>query len=130
MADSVSISSTTAWLLSAFFATSYVASLYVLPGGRLVFLAQQVEVGPNADRARLENEKWRSDPSTIKARLTGVSLATLSSLLIVYVVVTQAGSWNVSSQLKLGSDLIDMAILVGRYGSNSPDFARLRLLRV
>ncbi|KAG8835883.1 hypothetical protein FRC17_000433 [Serendipita sp. 399] len=66
-----------AWLLSGYFAISYVASLYTFRAGRLVFTAQQTEVGPNAERARALNERWRNDPATIKARLLGVSLSTV-----------------------------------------------------
>jgi len=65
--------------LGASFAFSYVASLYMFKAGRLVFTARAVEVGPGAERARLQNERWRSDPSVIQARLASVSLSTLAS---------------------------------------------------
>lgn len=55
--------------------------------GRLVFTARAVEVGPGAERARLENERWRSDPSVIRARLAGVSLSTLASCCAVFVIL-------------------------------------------
>ncbi|CCA73790.1 related to CAAX prenyl protease 2 [Serendipita indica DSM 11827] len=88
------LSSTSGWLLSGFFATSYVASLYMFRAGRLVFTAQQTEVGPNASRARAENERWRNDPSTIRARILSVSISTAVSCGVVYAVVTKAGSWQ------------------------------------
>ena len=55
--------------------------------GRLVFTARAVEVGPGAERARLENERWRSDPSVIRARLASVSLSTLASCGAVWVIL-------------------------------------------
>jgi prenyl protein peptidase len=101
MREPTAIPSTTAWLLSAFFAVSYVASVYALPGARLVYKTQQVETGPDAARARAQNELSRNDPSVIKSRLIGVSLATLSAISVVYAVVTKAGSWDVSSNAKV-----------------------------
>lgn len=96
MVDKVFISPTRAWILSALFAVSYVAFLYVLPSGRLVFTKRQVEVGPNADRARASNERWRNDPSVIRARLTGVLMATLFSVFMVHLVVAKTGELKVS----------------------------------
>jgi prenyl protein peptidase len=86
----------TTLLLSAFFAASYVCSLYIFPAGRLRFNNERVEVGRNAERARALNERWRNDPATIQARLSGVALSTVFSCLIVYAVVTKTGSWKVS----------------------------------
>ncbi|KAG8844032.1 hypothetical protein FRC20_003639 [Serendipita sp. 405] len=83
-----------AWLLSGYFAVSYVASLYTFRAGRLIFTAQQTEVGPNAERARASNERWRNDPATIRARLMGVSLSTVVSCLVFYGVVVTSGSWK------------------------------------
>jgi prenyl protein peptidase len=90
------LSHTSAWLLSSFFAISYVSSVYIFPAGRLVFTARQVEVGPQAERARLVNERWRNDPAVIKARVSGVVTSTIGSCLTVFTVVTMMGSWPVS----------------------------------
>lgn len=90
------LSPSIAWTLSSFFAISYVTSVYIFPAGRLVFTAQQVEVGPQAERARQANERWRNDPATIRARLSGVALSTIGSCLAVFSVVTLMGSWAVS----------------------------------
>ena len=102
------LSPTSGWLLSGYFATSYVASLYMLRAGRLVFTAQQTEVGPAASRARAENERWRNDPSTIRARIIGVSISTVVSCGVVYAVVTNTGSWQASlvPPLVVSSDLL------------------------
>ena len=81
------LSTWTAVGLGGSFAFSYVASLYMFKAGRLVFTARAVEVGPGAERARLENERWRSDPSVIQARLTSVSLSTLASCATVFVIL-------------------------------------------
>ncbi len=73
--------------LGASFSFSYVASLYMFKAGRLVFTGRAVEVGPGAERARLQNERWRSDPSVIQARLASVSLSTLASCAAVFVIL-------------------------------------------
>jgi len=91
------LSPTAAWLLSAFFAVSYVGSLYIFPAGRLKFNGERVEVGRNAERARALNERWRNDPATIRARLSGVALSTILSCCVVHAVVTKSASWTVSS---------------------------------
>ncbi|KIM23733.1 hypothetical protein M408DRAFT_77114 [Serendipita vermifera MAFF 305830] len=91
------LSSYTAWILSAFFASSYVGSLYIFPAGRLKFNAERVEVGRDAERARSLNERWRNDPATIQARLAGVTLSTVLSCLVIFAVVTKLGSWKVHS---------------------------------
>ncbi|PVF99797.1 Abi-domain-containing protein [Serendipita vermifera] len=88
------ISGTTAWLISAFFATSYVASLYMFRAGRLGFRQQKVEAGPNASGARAYNEEGRNNPTVIKARLFSVAISTLFSCGIMLAVITKAGSWN------------------------------------
>jgi prenyl protein peptidase len=89
------ITPSAAWLLSAFFAASYVGSLYIFPAGRLKFNNERVEVGRNAERARTLNERWRNDPATIRARLSGVALSTVLSCFVIYAVVTKIGSWKV-----------------------------------
>lgn len=81
------VSKWTAVALGGSFAFSYVASLYMFKAGRLVFTARAVEVGPGAERARLENERWRSDPSVIRARLASVSLSTLASCGAVFMIL-------------------------------------------
>ena len=81
------VSKWTAVGLGGMFAFSYVASLYMFKAGRLVFTARAVEVGTGAERARLENERWRSDPSVIRARLASVSLSTLASCGAVFVML-------------------------------------------
>ncbi|CAG8697597.1 3265_t:CDS:2, partial [Acaulospora colombiana] len=88
------ISGTTAWLISAFFATSYVASLYMFRAGRLAFRQKKVEAGPNAAGARAHNEEGRDSPTVIKARLSSVAISTLVSCGIMLALITKAGSWN------------------------------------
>jgi prenyl protein peptidase len=102
------ITPSTAWLLSAFFATSYVGSLYIFPAGRLRFNNERVEVGRNAERARTLNERWRNDPATIRARLSGVALSTVLSCFVIYAVVTKTGSWKVSHLSFLSSLLNEL----------------------
>jgi prenyl protein peptidase len=81
------VSTWTAVGLGGGFAFSYVALLYIFKAGRLVFAARAVEVGPGAERARLQNERWRNDPSVIRARLASVSLSTLASCGAVFAVL-------------------------------------------
>lgn len=96
----VVLSTGTAWILSAFIAFSYVASVYTLKAGRLVFTAQQVEVGQGAERARAANERWRNDPSTIKARLLGVVMSTITSCLLLMITVYLTSRAGISYALK------------------------------
>jgi formate hydrogenlyase subunit 3/multisubunit Na+/H+ antiporter MnhD subunit len=90
------ISGTVAWFLSAFFATSYVASLYMFRAGRSIYRQQRIETGPNAANARAYNEEGRNSPTVIKARLSSVAISTFISCGIMLAVITKAGSWNVS----------------------------------
>ncbi|EJD48336.1 hypothetical protein AURDEDRAFT_61361 [Auricularia subglabra TFB-10046 SS5] len=68
--------------------SSYVASLYLFNSSRLVF-ARAVRPDPTRakdahERQRVPGERWRNDPSVIRARLTAVSLSTLSCCALVY----------------------------------------------
>jgi prenyl protein peptidase len=65
----MSLTLTQAHLLSAFFAVSYVGSIYVLPGGRL---------GLGAANARR-----RDDPSVMRTRMLAVSVSTALSCVVV-----------------------------------------------
>jgi hypothetical protein len=87
VSDFPQVSKWAAFGLGGGFAFSYIASLYIFKAGRLVFTARAVEVGPGAERARTENERWRNDPSVIRARLAGVSLSTLASCGAVFAIL-------------------------------------------
>lgn len=118
------LSPLTAWLISAFFASSYVGSLYLFPAGRLKFNPERVETGHNTERARALNERWRNDPATIQARLSGVALSTLLSCLVVFTLVTKLGSWKVRHS-KLPASFTYGRALVGRFGCYPTDCASL-----
>ncbi|KAF8323006.1 uncharacterized protein EI90DRAFT_3282145 [Cantharellus anzutake] len=73
------LSPTTSQLLQAFFATSYVSSIYVHPDGRLKF-----EITP---RGKKSPTRTRNDPLVIRTRLTAVVLATIVSCVVVITTV-------------------------------------------
>lgn len=67
---------------SAFFAGSYVGSIYAL---------QSARIGGNGDKA-----KSRDDPPVIKARLTAVSTSTVGSMCAIGLIVWNTGDFSVS----------------------------------
>ncbi|KAF9507444.1 hypothetical protein BS47DRAFT_1373896 [Hydnum rufescens UP504] len=73
------IGTLTTHLLQALFAISYVSSIYLHPNGRLHFK-------PTSD-GRIAASRSRNDPVVIKTRLIAVTLATLASCTIVFLVI-------------------------------------------
>ncbi|KAJ6459172.1 hypothetical protein C8R47DRAFT_141846 [Mycena vitilis] len=68
--------------LGAFFSFSYVASLYVAQNTNLRF--------PAASDVRLRVQRGRDDPAVIRARLTGVAIASLLNCCVVYLLAAQS----------------------------------------
>ena len=79
------LSTTFAHLLSLFFTTTYVGSIYLLKNSRLLFSNKVVHT-TNA-RLKEQDERWRDDPDVIKARLAAVGFATFVCCLGVIAVV-------------------------------------------
>ena len=79
------ISVFTAHAFTAFFACSYVGSLYLSKNARLKFAK---EASPGAtdgeEREKLTGERWRNDPDVIKARLLAATLSTTLSVCVVF----------------------------------------------
>lgn len=75
---------------SAFFAGSYVGSIYAL---------QSARIGGNGDQA-----KSRDDPAVIRARLTAVSVSTAGSMCAVGVIVWKTGNFS-SVQESVGASM-------------------------
>lgn len=71
------LSTTFAHLLSLFFASAYVGSIYLSKKSRLAFTSKVVHTINGQARPKEQDERWRDDPDVIKARLTAVGLATL-----------------------------------------------------
>lgn len=90
---SANLSPGIAWLLSAFIATSYVASVYTFRAGRPDYSIQQATNGP----AKIANEAWRNNPDTIRARLFGVTINTVLSCALVFMTVWYTGNPKVRS---------------------------------
>ncbi|EMD32279.1 hypothetical protein CERSUDRAFT_144101 [Gelatoporia subvermispora B] len=74
--------------LAAFFALSYVGSIYVSKNTRLAFKKEQLRASQaSGQRVRDPEERWRNDPQVIRARLVAVSTSTLLSCTAVFLVV-------------------------------------------
>ena len=75
----------TAHLLAAFFTFSYVGSLYLSRSARLSFKKEaSFTVRDGEERTKESDERWRSDPDVIRARLLAASASTLLSVYAVY----------------------------------------------
>ena len=78
------ISVSTAHAFAAFFAFSYVGSLYLSKNARLKF---KRETSPGAkdgeEREKELGERWRNDPDVIRARLIAAILSTVVSVCVV-----------------------------------------------
>jgi len=84
------ISLTTAHCLAAFFAFSYVGSLYIFKNARLSFSKKTIsDITAGAERRKEHNERWRDDPDVIRARLTVVSISTVLSCGVVFGLVNK-----------------------------------------
>ncbi|KAH9939484.1 hypothetical protein B0H21DRAFT_812760 [Amylocystis lapponica] len=78
------ISLSTAHALAAFFAVSYVGSLYLSRNARLSFKKSPAPQLREGEQRRQEREeRWRNDPDVIRARLLAASLSTVTSCLVV-----------------------------------------------
>ncbi|KAH9933023.1 uncharacterized protein B0H18DRAFT_871007 [Fomitopsis serialis] len=73
------ISLSTAHSLAAFFAGSYVGSLYLSKNARLSFKQGSIKLKQGQQRTKEQEERWRDDPAVIRARLAAASLSTLAS---------------------------------------------------
>ncbi|KAG6917169.1 hypothetical protein DXG01_003605 [Tephrocybe rancida] len=81
------ISTTTAHLLTFFFASTYVGSLYISKHARLSFARSRSNRANGAPYEKLQDERWRDDPSVIKARLLAGSLATILNCGLVFYIL-------------------------------------------
>ncbi|KAH9062728.1 hypothetical protein EDB87DRAFT_1605600 [Lactarius vividus] len=83
-----------AHLINAMLTIGYVLPLYFTKYTRLSFSKTQANDG---SRSKNPSERWRDDPTVIKARLLSVSVSMMASLsLMHYIVVTNQGNTNVS----------------------------------
>ena len=82
------ISLSTAHAFTAFFAFSYVGSLYASKNARLSFKnGVSANVRDGEERSKESDERWRNDPEVIRARLLAASLSTIGSMLAVHFLV-------------------------------------------
>jgi prenyl protein peptidase len=82
----LSLSTTSAHLFTALFASLYVGSLYLSKHARLVFTSSS-RASVQTPRNKEPDERWRDDPDVIRARLSAASLATVACCAVVYGVV-------------------------------------------
>lgn len=75
------LSTRAAHVLAAFFAISYVGSLYISKNARLSFRSNSVD---GQARRRSSDERGRDDPDVIKARMLAVCVSTLLSCASVF----------------------------------------------
>lgn len=85
--DSPPISTATAHLLTFIFAFNYVGSLYVSKHARLSFSQDRANNANGTAYTKLQNERWRDDPSVIKARLLAGSIATILNCGLVFFIL-------------------------------------------
>lgn len=91
---------TTAQLLQAALAITYVSSIYVHPNGRLRFM-HHTKLNGAAVRLRSRN-----DPMVIRTRLVAVSIATVLSCFAVGAAVwREGGGWGVAQVRALSSEV-------------------------
>lgn len=84
------ISESTAHVLSILFATSYIGSLYVFQGGRLLFHAKNITGSDDRrKRPRVSGERWRDDDVAVKARLLACCISTAISCGVVFWLIWQ-----------------------------------------
>jgi hypothetical protein len=75
------LSTKAAHILAAFFAVSYVASLYISKNARISFAPKATHLGTG----QLPHKAWsRDDPDIIKARMLAVSISTVLSCVSVF----------------------------------------------
>ncbi|OCH85481.1 Abi-domain-containing protein [Obba rivulosa] len=74
---------------AAFFALSYVGSIYVSKNARVS--PNNGQPAPARARAKDPEERWRNDPGVIRARLLAVSLSTLASCVAVLMLMWVTG---------------------------------------
>ncbi len=84
-----------AHLINAALTIGYVLPLYFTKYTRLSFSKAQAN---NGSRSKNPSERWRDDPTVIKARLLSVSASMIASLLLMHYVVVhnQSNATNVS----------------------------------
>lgn len=81
-----------AHLINAVLTIGYVLPLYLTKYTRLSFSKTQAN---NGSHSKSPSERWRDDPTVIKARLLSVSASMIASLLLMhYIVVSQSNATN------------------------------------
>jgi len=78
------VSTSGAHIISAFFAVSYVCSLYISKNARLSFNSRSSHAHDGRARRKIGDERWRDDPDVIKARLLAVCSSTVLSCVSVF----------------------------------------------
>ncbi|KAG9315518.1 CAAX protease self-immunity-domain-containing protein, partial [Chiua virens] len=97
------ISTLTAHLLAAFFATCYVGSIYIFKCASLCFDATRVHFDFGYTRPKLHKERWRDDPYVIRERLIAVSIATVICCAAVFILIrSELGSTSCTTVIHLG----------------------------
>lgn len=91
------------YLLSIGFGILYVGALYVSKHTRLSFISSKSKDRNSRlqEREKLDEERWRDDPTVIKARLTAASIATLLSCTTVFFLLRNVV--NASAVRRLGA---------------------------
>lgn len=88
-----------AHLINAVLTIGYVLPLYFTKYTRLSFSKGQAN---NGLRSKNPSERWRDDPTVIKARLLSVSASMIASLLLMHYIVVSPGNATNVSRLSLG----------------------------
>jgi len=109
----------------AFFAVLYVGSLYLSRSGRLSFKKVTAPDSQNGEERRKErDERWRNDPSVIRARMLAASLSTLvSCMLVTNVIWNLVGKGYPSFGIALESTLVRLGFTL-----NFDYYSALRIL--
>ncbi|KIJ60308.1 hypothetical protein HYDPIDRAFT_117404 [Hydnomerulius pinastri MD-312] len=87
MTPTAFLSTTSAHVLAALFATSYVGSIYISKNARLSFSNTRARLDYGYARPKERDERWRDDPDVIRARLVAVSTATFLCCAMVFAVM-------------------------------------------
>ncbi|KAG5336705.1 hypothetical protein C0989_012059 [Termitomyces sp. Mn162] len=85
--DSPPISTATAHLLTFIFGFIYVGSLYVSKHGRLSFSQDRAKNANGTPYGKLQDERWRDDPSVIRARFLAGTIATILNCGLVFYIL-------------------------------------------
>jgi prenyl protein peptidase len=88
-----------AHLINAVLTIGYVLPLYFTKYTRLSFSKTQAN---NRSRSKNPSERWRDDPTVIKARLSSVSASMIASLFLMHYIVVSQGNATHVSKLSLG----------------------------